>query len=170
MTGYGKTVLQISTKKITIELKSLNSKNLDLNVRIPSYYREKELDIRKNLASALERGKIDFSIYIENNGGEVSSKINESTVKEYMGQLRNIVAGNDIELLKMAVRLPDALKSEREELDEDEWKQIETGIKQAIVEINKYRTDEGLVLLNDFVLRISIRKQYTMRGCQWRGF
>mgnify|MGYP000855142541 FL=1 len=155
MTGYGKTVLQISTKKITIELKSLNSKNLDLNVRIPSYYREKELDIRKNLASALERGKIDFSIYIENNGGEVSSKINESTVKEYMGQLRNIVAGNDIELLKMAVRLPDALKSEREELDEDEWKQIETGIKQAIVEINKYRTDEGLVLLNDFVLRIS---------------
>jgi len=155
MTGYGKTVLQISTKKITIELKSLNSKNLDLNVRIPSYYREKELDIRKNLASALERGKIDFSIYIENNGGEVSSKINENTVKEYMSQLRNIVAGNDIELLKMAVRLPDALKSEREELDEDEWKQIETGIKQAIVEINKYRTDEGLVLLNDFVLRIS---------------
>jgi len=155
MTGYGKTVLQISTKKITIELKSLNSKNLDLNVRIPSYYREKELDIRKNLASALERGKIDFSIYIENNGGEVSSKINENTVKEYMSQLRNIVAGNDIELLKMAVRLPDALKSEREELDEDEWKQIEAGIKQAIVEINKYRSDEGLVLLNDFVLRIS---------------
>lgn len=90
MTGYGKTVLQISTKKITIELKSLNSKNLDLNVRIPSYYREKELDIRKNLASALERGKIDFSIYIENNGGEVSSKINENKVKEYMSQLRNI--------------------------------------------------------------------------------
>jgi len=155
MTGYGKTVLQISTKKITIELKSLNSKNLDLNVRIPSYYREKELDIRKNLASALERGKIDFSIYIENNGGEVSSKINENTVKEYMSQLRNIVAGNDIELLKMAVRLPDALKSEREELDEDEWKQIEEGIEQAIVEINKYRSDEGLVLLNDFVFRIS---------------
>ena len=155
MTGYGKTVLQLPTKKITIELKSLNSKNLDLNVRIPAYYREKELDIRKKLASALVRGKVDFSIYIENNGGEVSSKINESTVKEYMGQLRNIVAGNDIELLKMAVRLPDALKSEREELDEDEWKQIETGIKQAIVEINKYRTDEGLVLLNDFVLRIS---------------
>ena len=82
MTGYGKTVLQISTKKITIELKSLNSKNLDLNVRIPTYYREKELDIRKELASALERGKIDFSIYIENNGGEVSSKVNENTVKE----------------------------------------------------------------------------------------
>jgi uncharacterized protein (TIGR00255 family) len=157
MTGYGKAVLQLPTKKITIELKSLNSKNLDLNVRIPSYYKEKELDIRKNLATDLERGKIDFSIYIENNGGEVSSKINESTVKEYMNQLRNVVQGNenDIELLKMAVRLPDALKTEREELDEDEWDKIKVGIVDAVAEINKYRTDEGLVLLNDFELRIS---------------
>ncbi len=157
MTGYGKTVLQLSTKKITIELKSLNSKNLDLNVRIPSYYREKELDIRKMLASDLERGKIDFSIYIENNGGEVSSKVNENTVKEYMRQLRSIVDANenDIELLKMAVRLPDALKTEREELDETEWEQIEMGIKEAVVEINKYRSDEGLVLLNDFMFRIT---------------
>jgi len=166
MTGYGKTVLQISTKKITIELKSLNSKNLDLNVRIPSYYREKELDIRKNLASALERGKIDFSIYIENNGGEVSSKINENTVKEYMSQLRNIVAGNDIELLKMAVRLPDALKSEREELDEDEWKQIEEGIEQAIVEINKYRSDEGLQVIELDPQRIEQVKEKLKKGIE----
>lgn len=157
MTGYGKAVLQISTKKITIELKSLNSKNLDLNVRIPSYYRDKELDIRKKLASDLERGKIDFSIYIENNGGEVSSKVNENTVKEYMRQLRSIVDGNenDIELLKMAVRLPEALKTEREELDDTEWEQIEMGIKEAVEEINKYRSDEGLVLLNDFMFRIT---------------
>ena len=91
MTGYGKTVLQLPTKKITVELKSLNSKNLDLNVRIPSYYREKELDVRKKLALKLVRGKVDFLIYIENNGGELSSKINEKTVKEYMNQLRNII-------------------------------------------------------------------------------
>ena len=155
MTGYGKTVLQLPTKKITVELKSLNSKNLDLNVRIPSYYREKELDLRKKLASSLERGKIDFSIYIENNGGEVSSKVNENTVKEYMSQLRNIVDANDIELLKMAVRLPDTLKTEREELDEEEWSQIGNSINETIVEINKYRSDEGLSLLKDFVLRIS---------------
>ncbi|WP_372795523.1 YicC/YloC family endoribonuclease [Lutibacter sp.] len=157
MTGYGKTILQISTKKITIELKSLNSKSLDLNVRIPSYYREKELDIRKKLASALERGKIDFSIYIENNGGELSSKINETIVKEYMNQLKTIVDSNDdIELLKMAVRLPDSLKTEREELDEDEWKQIEIAISETIEKINEYRLDEGKVLLADFELRISI--------------
>lgn len=155
MTGYGKTVLQLPTKKITIELKSLNSKNLDLNVRIPSYYREKELNIRKKLAAALVRGKIDFSIYIENNGGETSSKVNENAVKEYMSQLRKIVDSNEIELLKMAVRLPDSFKSEREELDVEEWTQIEAGIEEAIVEITNYRSDEGEALYNDFVVRTS---------------
>ena len=114
MTGYGKTVLQLPTKKITIELKSLNSKNLDLNVRIPAYYREKELHIRKKLASALVRGKVDFSVFIENNGVELSSKINENVVKQYMNQLRKIVDSNEVELLKMAVKLPDSLKTERE--------------------------------------------------------
>lgn len=155
MTGYGKTVLQLPTKKITIELKSLNSKNLDLNVRIPSYYREKELDIRKSLAADLERGKIDFSIFIEGNGGEGSSKVNENVVKEYMSQLRNIVDSNEIELLKMAVRLPDSLKTEREEVDEDEWHLIVEVIAETVIKINKYRSDEGEVLRNDFILRIS---------------
>lgn len=154
MTGYGKTVLQLPTKKISIELKSLNSKNLDVNVRMPSYYREKELDIRKKLASKLSRGKIDFSIYIESNGGEVHSKINENVVKEYMNQLQEIVKGNEIELLKMAVRLPDSLKTEREELDEEEWKQIETTIDKTIDKIILYRKDEGKALLKDFELRI----------------
>ena len=155
MTGYGKTVLQLPTKKITIELKSLNSKNLDLNVRIPAYYREKELDIRKKMASSLVRGKVDFSIYIENNGVELSSKINENVVKEYMNQLRKIVDSDDVELLKMAVKLPDTLKTEREELDEQEWAQINEAIDKTIVEINKYRFDEGAVLLTDFEYRIS---------------
>lgn len=154
MTGYGKTVLQLPTKKITIELKSLNSKNLDLNVRIPSYYREKELSIRKKLATALVRGKIDFSIYIENNGVENSSKINENTVKEYMNQLRNIVDSNEIELLKMAVRLPDALKTERDELDVEEWTQIEQGLNDTIIDINSYRTDEGKAMYDDFIVRV----------------
>jgi len=156
MTGYGKTVLQFSAKKITIELKSLNSKNLDLNVRIPSYYREKELNVRKKLASALVRGKVDFSIYIENNGGEASSKINETVVKNYMNQLKTIVDSNDVELLKMAVRLPDSLKTEREELDEEEWVEIDSGIDDAIAKINQYRIDEGVSMQADFDLRIAI--------------
>lgn len=154
MTGYGKTVLQLPTKKISIELKSLNSKNLDVSVRMPSYYREKELDVRKKIASKLVRGKIDFSIYIENNGGEVHSKINENVVKEYMNQLKEIVDSNEMELLKMAVRLPDSLKTEREELDEEEWKQIDETINKTIDKIILYRKDEGKALLNDFELRV----------------
>ena len=156
MTGYGKTVLQFSTKKITIELKSLNSKNLDLNVRIPSYYREKELDIRKKLASNLIRGKVDFSVYIENNGGEASSKINENVVREYINQLRNIVDSDEIELLKIAAKLPDSLKTEKEELDEKEWNKIDEAIDKTIKKIILYRTDEGRVLLKDFEMRIAI--------------
>ena len=156
MTGYGKTVLQLSTKKITVEVKSLNSKNLDLNVRMPSYYREKELNVRKKLATALVRGKVDFSIYIENNGGEGSSKINAAVVKEYMSQLKTIVDSNEVELLKMAIKLPDSLKIEREELDEKEWGQIDLVIDETIEKINQYRTDEGASMKVDFDLRISI--------------
>ncbi len=147
--------MQLPTKKITIELKSLNSKILDLNVRIPAYYREKELAIRKKLALALVRGKVDFSIYIENDGVELSTKVNENMVKTYMDQLRNVVDSDEIELLKMAVRLPDSLKTEREELDEQEWEQIEVTIGETIEKINEYRFDEGKVLQTDFVLRIS---------------
>jgi len=157
MTGYGKTVLQLPTKKITIELKSLNSKNLDLNVRVPGYYREKELDIRKQLATELVRGKIDFSIYIEENGGESSSKINENMVKEYMNQLRNIVDSDEVELLKMAIRLTRVLLNlNARNSNEQEWKQIENGILETIEKINEYRIDEGKALHADFVLRISI--------------
>ena len=155
MTGYGKTVLQLPSKKITIEVKSLNSKNLDLNVRMPSYYREKELDVRKKLGVQLVRGKVDFSIFIEDNGGEVSSKINEKVVKEYINQLKQIVSeNNEVELLKMAVRMPDSLKTEREELNEDEWAKINNGIDEVLDKIKVYRADEGRALLKDFILRI----------------
>lgn len=155
MTGYGKSILQLPTKKITIEIKSLNSKNLDLNVRVPAYYREKELDIRKRLAGALERGKIDFSIYIENNGTELTSNINANVVKEYMKQLREVHDADATELLKMAIRLPDSLKTEREELDEEEWTAISGGIDEALGKISTYRKDEGISLKNDFEIRIS---------------
>jgi len=159
MTGYGKTVLQLETKKVTIEVKSLNSKNLDLNVRIPAYYREKELEIRKRLATFLERGKVDFSIYIEETGEKLSTKINHAVVNLYIDQLREIVDGDPTELLKMAVRMPDTLKTEREELDQDEWKQIATTIGDTITKIVGYRSDEGAVLEADFVKRIeTIRK------------
>ena len=155
MTGYGKSVLQLPTKKITIELKSLNSKNLDLNARMPSVYREKELSIRKKLASKLVRGKIDFSIYVEATAEDSSTQINTPVVKQYMAQLKNVVDADDLELLKMAVRFPDALNTVREEIDEDEWQAIETEIDHAIDDLNKHRLNEGKVLEQDFNQRIS---------------
>lgn len=155
MTGYGKSVLQLPTKKITIELKSLNSKNLDLNARMPSVYREKELAIRKKLASKLVRGKIDFSIYVEATAEDSSTQINTPVVKQYMAQLKNVVDANELELLKMAVRFPDALNTVREEIDENEWQAIETEIDHAINELNKHRLNEGKVLEQDFNQRIS---------------
>ena len=158
MTGYGKAVLQLPTKKVTIEIKSLNSKNLDLNVRIPSYYKEKELAVRKKLASALVRGKIDFSIYVEMTSDETSTKVNKSVVKQYVVQLRstlNIDSVEDVELLKMAIRMPDALATEREELDENEWTLINKNIDIAITEIVQYRIDEAASLEVDFRERIA---------------
>jgi uncharacterized protein (TIGR00255 family) len=154
MTGYGKSVLQLPTKKITIELKSLNSKNLDLNTRMPSIYREKELTIRKILADKLERGKIDFSIYVEATAEDTSTQINTPVVKQYIEQLRQVADGDDIELLKMAVRFPDALNTVREEIDENEWQVIENEINIAINDLIKHRLNEGKVLEQDFNNRV----------------
>ncbi len=154
MTGYGKSVLQLPTKKITIEIKSLNSKNLDLNARMPSVYREKELSLRKQIGNQLERGKIDFSIYVEMTGEETSTQLNKPVVKQYIKQLKDVVDGDETELLKMAVRFPDALNTERDDIDEDEWKAIMEGFNDALNRIDNYRLDEGKALETDFRNRI----------------
>lgn len=155
MTGYGKSVLQLPTKKISIEIKSLNSKSLDLNARMPSMYREKELDIRKLIASKLVRGKVDFSLYLEITGEETSSHINKPVVKSYMKQLKEVADVKDNELLQMAIRLPDAITQEREDIDENEWAIIKNEIKTALKNIETYRTEEGKVLETDFTNRIT---------------
>lgn len=159
MTGYGKSVLQLPTKKISIELKSLNSKNLDVNARMPSMYRAKELDIRKQIAKHLVRGKIDFSLYVEITGEDTSSKINKTVVTEYIKQLKEVVDGDTTELLKMAIRLPDAVTTERDEIDEKEWDLISNGITDALAKIVAYREDEGASLKQDFTDRIATLKE-----------
>ena len=152
MTGYGKSILQLPNKKITIELKSLNSKNLDLNTRIPSKYREKELQIRRQLARELVRGKIDISLFAEITAEESTTQINKEVVRHYLMQLKEFSDASD--LLSVAMRLPDVLKIEREELDEYEWKDIEIAIGEGLNQLKKYRSDEGAVLKADFVIRI----------------
>ena len=154
MTGFGKHVIQLPTKKVTIELKSLNSKSLDLNARMPNAYREKELELRKLIATSLVRGKIDFGLYIENTGDETSTQVNEVVVRQYMKQLASIAQGDDFKLLEMALNLPDALKTEREDIDEEEYNTILEVLKEALLEINKFRLQEGVVLEEDFVQRI----------------
>ncbi|MFP4844736.1 YicC/YloC family endoribonuclease [Winogradskyella sp. PE311] len=155
MTGYGKAVLQLPTKKISIELKSLNSKSLDVNARMPSMYRAKELGIRKQVAKNLMRGKVDFSLFVEITGEDTSSSINKTVVNEYIKQLKDVVDGDTTELLKMAIRLPDAVTTERNDIDEEEWSIIANGIDEAISKIVAYRKDEGAILKQDFVNRIS---------------
>jgi uncharacterized protein (TIGR00255 family) len=161
MTGFGKASLQLATKKITVEVKSLNSKGLDLNTRMPSVFRENELALRNHLAQKLERGKVDFSLYVEVTGEETSSKINAPIVKAYMAQMKAILPdANEIELMKMAVRMPDTMKTEREEIDENEWKQIQTVIDEAIENMLSFRTSEGASLEKEFTLRIENIRSY----------
>ncbi len=156
MTGYGKSIIQLDSKKITIELKSLNSKNIDLNTRFPGVYREKEILIRRKLAKELIRGKVDLSFYIESTSEETSTQINKAVVSHYINQLEEF--NKDTDSLSIAMRMPDALKTEREELDENEWAKIENSIDDALVSLQEYRTAEGQVLKNDFDLRIETIK------------
>ncbi|QNJ97618.1 YicC/YloC family endoribonuclease [Constantimarinum furrinae] len=155
MTGYGKSLVQLPSKKITVEIKSLNSKNLDLNTRVPSSYREKELEIRNRLSKSLVRGKVDFNLYVEITGEETTTEINEIVVKQYMQQLARVANGDPVELLKMAVRMPDALKTERSEIDETEFKVILDAVDNALEALNAYRFDEGEVLRQDFLQRVT---------------
>lgn len=155
MTGFGKSITQLPTKKITVEIKSLNSKNLDVNARIPSQYREKELQLRNTISKSLNRGKVDFSLYVEITGEETTASVNTGVVKNYIQQLKNIVDGNETELLKMAVRMPDAVTTEREEIDESEFKAIEAAVIEALEEINTFREDEGKALEKDLKLRVN---------------
>ena len=161
MTGFGKATLQLPTKKITVEIKSLNSKGLDLSVRMPSVYREMELSLRNEISLALERGKIDFSIYIESTAEQTSTKVNVPIVKAYMAQLREVYGDAvETELMKMAVRMPDTMKMEREEIDENDWLEIQKVIKEAISNILNFRQAEGVSLENEFQLRIGNIRSY----------
>lgn len=156
MTGFGKASLQLPTKKITVEIKSLNSKGLDLNTRMPSVFREMELGLRTQLSQKLERGKIDFSLYVEITGEETSAKLNVPIIKGYINQMKAVIPNADeTELMKMAVRMPDAMKTERDEIDENDWKQIQTVIDQALENMMQFRKDEGVALEKEFLHRIA---------------
>nr|WP_319998834.1 YicC/YloC family endoribonuclease [uncultured Draconibacterium sp.] len=153
MTGFGKAEFEVNNKKITIEIKSLNSKQIDINTRTPALYREKDIIIRKAIAEKLVRGKVDFNIYVENLGDETNSKINEPILKGYYNQLNEISKdlglAVDHSTLQAAMRLPDVVKTEYETLDETEWETIYTNILAALDDINDFRAKEGKALEAD---------------------
>ena len=156
MTGYGKVVLELNAKTVRIEIKSLNSKSLDLSVRMPNDYRPKELELRKIIGSRLKRGKIDVSFYVDIEKAKNPTKINTSIVKNYMDQLSNISGGGrNLDLLKMAIKMPDSISAEKEEIDEQEWSLIISGAEDALNKIENYRKDEGKALYSDFSNRLN---------------
>ncbi len=153
MTGYGKAEFETGNKKITVELKSLNSKQLDINSRIPALYREKDIVIRKELNEKLVRGKMDLSLYIENLGMESNSVINENIVSAYFEQLSGIQKKLGLpvtdEIMQSIMRLPDSVKTVYEELDEKEWEVIHVNIRKVIDAVNQFRAQEGVALEKD---------------------
>jgi len=158
MTGYGKETIVLPEKKITVEIKSLNSKQFDFNIRIPSFYREKEQEIRQLVAHRLVRGKVDFFLHAELSGSNNSYAINKSLALSYYRQLKDVEFDLDVDTksdyLGLIMRMPDVLQAEDTELNAEEWIAIKTGLEQALININRFREEEGAILYDDISARI----------------
>lgn len=163
MTGFGKASAQYADKKITVEIKSLNSKQFDLSMKMPSLYREKELIIRSMVAKILGRGKVDLSIYTESPEGDRNVTINHKLAQLYLDQIRDLAEKSGLQepegLLTSLLGFPEVLKTERPELSDDEWKVVQEAVKNAAAALNDFRISEGKRLEMDIVQRVkSIEK------------
>lgn len=159
MTGYGKATGEINNKKISVEIKSLNSKQADINVRIPSFYKEKELPLRSYINKELQRGKIELNLYVELLGGQSNHEINKDLFKKYYNDLSEVAKelgqNDNTDFMSIISKMPDVLKTEREELDDNEWDEINKVIVSAVDKLNEFRASEGEALAEDLKLRIS---------------
>ena len=161
MTGFGKSVIEILGKKINVELRSLNSKSLDLNLRLPYLYKEKELGLRSYISKQLERGKIDLIVFIESKNELLPIAINKNLVKSYYNELKLLsveLNDNTSNLMELVFKMPEVLKSEKEtiEFDESEWMLLKNAVDNAIESFQKFRSDEGNILSIEFKNRIDI--------------
>lgn len=159
MTGYGKASAESSDKKIIAEIKSLNSKALDLSARIAPLYREKEMEIRNEIARTLERGKIDFSLWIEKDAAESSTPINTAVVESYYNQIKRLSEQTGIPVpadwFQTLLRLPDVLsRAEVQELSQEEWAVAHRAVEQAIANLTEFRKQEGLALEKKFAEKL----------------
>ena len=160
MTGYGKSEATYNGLKVFLEVRSLNSKNLDVNTRIPNRYREMDSQIRKTIAAQLQRGKVDCSLFYESTDGQTNAVINLPVVESYMHQLDALAQVNDKEKLEIAMRLPDVLKVDRDNLEEAEKSLVHQLLEAVLKQLNAYRKDEGQALYDDFVKRLRLLQKY----------
>jgi uncharacterized protein (TIGR00255 family) len=157
MTGFGKAEGVIRNRKYSVEVRSLNSKQFDLNIRMPSVFREKEMGLRKLLRESVIRGKCDFFLSYEQDPSEAKHEINAKLVQTYITQLEALAEDSGLKgenLLGMAIRMPDALQSPQEQLDDDVWSGIEKLLTNALDAFNAFRETEGAATLEDFNNRI----------------
>ena len=164
MTGFGKATVELPGKKITVEVKSLNSKQLDASIKIPSSYKDKELEIRSEITKILERGKIDFYLSVEISGDQSNYTINKPLVLHYYNELKALSEeiGETIELLPLALKMPDVLKTVREDIDEEEWSHVLIAVDEALTKADLFRTEEGTLLAKDFEYRIGLIRKYML--------
>ncbi|OFX83269.1 MAG: YicC family protein [Bacteroidetes bacterium GWF2_33_16] len=164
MTGYGKAECELSDKKVIIEIKTLNSKTLDIYAKIPGMYREKELEIRNELSKILQRGKIEFVLYYEYTSGNKATTINSAVVRNYIDQLsliaKDLKITNTEQLLQIAMRMPDTLNTEKEEINENEWQLVLETIIKAINQVDQFRIQDGNQLKSEFNNRINLIDKY----------
>lgn len=160
MTGYGKATATFGEKKISVEIKSLNSKAMDLSTRIAPLYREKEMEIRTLITQTLERGKVDFSLWVEKDAAEAATPINAALVENYYNQIKNISDSCNIPLpadwFSTLLRMPDVLsKVDIQELSDEEWTVVRSAIEQALHNLTDFRKQEGAALEKKFTEKIN---------------
>jgi uncharacterized protein (TIGR00255 family) len=157
MTGFGKSRVSIPGKNISIEIKSLNSKQQDFSVRMPGTYKSKEMSIRKMLQKELFRGKVECNINVELTGEASNHKINKQLIKSYFEQMTPLLSSSEMtpEVLSIIMRMPDVMNSEREELEQEEWEILKNGVSDALKNIVDFRKEEGASLEDDLLKRVS---------------
>ena len=156
MTGFGRHIELLGSEKITVEIKSLNSKNLDLNLRLPQTLRAYEIDFRKKIAERLTRGKVEAYIYIESETARIPAQINEPVVSAYLEQIKNFAEGDALAALALALKMPESLTQEKQEADENQIGIVNTAIDKALEALIGFRKQEGEQLMLDIQSRIDL--------------
>jgi len=170
MTGFGRSEGVFEGKKITVDLKSLNSKSFDLNIKIPFRYKEKEYELRKLLNDRVQRGKVDCYVNVESLSEVSETTVNETLVKSYMAELKKIAAdGPEFEYLKMAIRMPDAISSKSEDLTEEEWNFLVKLVEEALENFGKFRQTEGKILQDELTRNIDNIESYLSQVEPYEG-